>query len=177
MENFPDYILARRSGWHISKILTKDSDQGGKCLRLYQGKIAHHLVFSHFKLWSLRREEPMCISFKSIRNCLIFQRQPKSLSPRMLSWNQKKKWILWRFYFFEEAQTLTTTGSKTTALGERGNYVKFELLGPLNLPTTATSKVFAVEEGMNYITSDPIHPLCIGTAITESWGHIPRQRG
>ena len=56
---------------------------------------------------------------------------------------------------------MTTTGSKTAALGERGNYVKFELLGPLNLPTTATSKVFAVEEGMNDVRLIPSTPSAL----------------
>ena len=48
---------------------------------------------------------------------------------------------------------MTTTGSKTTALGERGNYVKFELLGPPKPPTTTTSKMFAVGERMNCVKS------------------------
>ena len=49
---------------------------------------------------------------------------------------------------------MATTGSKTAALGERENYVKFELLGPLNLhPTTTTSKMFAVGDRMNCVKS------------------------
>ena len=48
---------------------------------------------------------------------------------------------------------MTTTGSKTTALGERGNYVKFELPGPPKPPFTTTSKIFGVGERMNCVKS------------------------
>ena len=48
---------------------------------------------------------------------------------------------------------MATTGSKTAALGERGNYVKFELPRPPKPPTTTTSNIFGVGERMNCVKS------------------------